>query len=63
MGRKKTPGLYKRGECWHIDKQVFGRRICESTGTNLLEEAEKYLARCIEGLRQVANVGHVYANT
>ncbi|EKE01989.1 MAG: hypothetical protein ACD_21C00011G0014, partial [uncultured bacterium] len=33
------------------------------TGTNLLEEAEKYLARCIEGLRQVANVGHVYANT
>lgn len=52
MGRKRTPGLYKRGECWHIDKQIFGRRICESTGTNSLEEAEKYLARRIEELRQ-----------
>ncbi len=52
MGRKRTPGLYKRGDSWHIDKQVFGRRICESTGTNLLEEAERYLARRIEELRK-----------
>ena len=57
MGRKRTPGLYKRGECWHIDKQVFGKRIRESTGTHLLEEAEKYLAKRIENLRQVAIYG------
>jgi integrase len=57
MGRKKTPGLYKRGECWHVDKQVFGQRIRESTQTNLLEEAEKYLARRIENLRQVVMYG------
>ena len=57
MGRKKTPGLYKRRNSWHIDKQAFGRRICESTGTNLLEEAEKYLARRIENLRQVVMYG------
>lgn len=57
MGRKKTPGLYKRGDCWHIDKRVFGRRICESTFTNSLEEAEKCLARHIEELRQVAVYG------
>ena len=57
MGRKRTPGLYKRGEFWHVDKQVFGKRICESTGTNSLEEAEKYLARRIENLRQVVMYG------
>jgi integrase len=57
MGRKRTPGLYKRGECWHIDKQVFGRRICESTGTNSLEEAERYLAKRLEELRQVVMYG------
>ena len=57
MGRKRTPGLYKRGEFWHVDKQVFGQRICESTETNSLEEAEKYLAKRIENLRQVAVYG------
>lgn len=57
MGRKKTPGLYKRRDRWHIDKQAFGRRICESTGTDSLEEAEKCLARRIEGLRQITIYG------
>jgi integrase len=57
MGRKITPWLYKRGEFWHVDKQVFGQRIRESIGTNSLEEAEKYLARRIENLRQVAIYG------
>ncbi len=51
MGRKKTPGLYKRGEFWHIDKQIFQCRIRESTGAVDLEEAERYLARCIERIR------------
>jgi integrase len=57
MGRKRTPGLYKRGEFWHIDKRVFGRRICESTETSFLEEAEKCLAKRIENLRQVVIYG------
>ncbi len=57
MGRKRTPGLFKRGDFWHIDKQVFGQRIRESIGTNSLEEAEKYLAKRIENLRQVALYG------
>jgi hypothetical protein len=57
MGRKRTPGIYKRRDSWHIDKQVFGHRICESTGSDSLEEAEKYLARRIENLRQVVIYG------
>src|SRR3972149_7532413 len=57
MGRKRTPGLFKRGEAWHVDKQVFGQRIRESAETNSLEEAEKYLANRIENLRQVAVYG------
>lgn len=57
MGRKRTPGLQKRGEYWTIDKKVFGRRICESTGASNLEEAEKYLARRIEEIRQASVYG------
>ena len=51
MGRKRTPGLQKRGSVWCIDKKVFGRRLCESTGTDNLEEAEKFLARRLEEIR------------
>jgi integrase len=57
MGRKKTPGLQKRCGFWHIDKKVFGRRICESTGSDSLEEAEKYLAKRIEDIRQTTIYG------
>ncbi|HFE7691247.1 TPA: tyrosine-type recombinase/integrase, partial [Legionella pneumophila] len=57
MGRKRTPGLQKRGEFWAIDKKVFGRRLCESTGTSDLEEAEKYLARRLEEIRQATVYG------
>jgi integrase len=57
MGRKRTPGLQKRGEFWVIDKKVFGRRLCESTGTSDLEEAEKYLARRLEEIRQAIVYG------
>jgi integrase len=55
MGRKKTSGLVKRGEFWHIDKVIKGRRICQSTGTSKLEEAEEYLAHLTEEYRQ-ANI-------
>ncbi len=57
MGRKRTPGLYKRGEYWQIDKKILGRRICESTGTSELEEAEKYLAKRREEIRQASIYG------
>ena len=57
MGRKRTPGLYKRQGVWHIDKQVNGRRLCESTGAFDLEEAERYLARRIECIRQASVYG------
>lgn len=43
MGRKRTPGLFKRGQYWHIDKTIHGYRLRESTETCNLEEAEKYL--------------------
>jgi hypothetical protein len=54
---KRTPGLQKRGNLWCIDKKIFGQRIRESTGINSLEEAEKYLAKRIENLRQVVTYG------
>ena len=57
MGRKRTPGLTKRGGVWHIDKQIRGRRICESSGTRLLSEAEAYLARRTEEIRQAEVYG------
>lgn len=57
MGRKKIPGLVNRKGIWHIDKIVRGRRICESTGTGDLEEAERYLARRTEELRQAEVYG------
>ncbi len=57
MGRKRTPGLYKRRDIWQVDKKVFGRRLCESTGTGDLEEAETYLARRIEEIRQAQIYG------
>ena len=52
MGRKRNAGLIKRGDVWHIEKQVFGERIRESTGTSDLAQAEIFLARKIEELRQ-----------
>jgi integrase len=57
MGRKKIPGLVMRAGNWHIDKYLFGRRICQSTGTARLEEAEKMLARLMEEVRQAQVYG------
>lgn len=57
MGRKKNPGLVKRAGIWHVDKHISGRRICQSTGTNQLAEAERYLARLIEESRQATIYG------
>jgi len=57
MGRK-SPGLRKRGQIYHLDKQVRGYgRISESTGTGDLEEAERYLAHRLAEIRQAVVYG------
>ena len=48
---KKTPGLTKRNDIWHINKVIKGKRLYESTGTSNLEEAERYLAKRINEFR------------
>lgn len=53
----KTPGLTKIGEIWHIDKRVRGRRLCESTGTSYLREAEIYLTKRLEEIRKAETFG------
>lgn len=57
MGRKRTPGLVNRGGIWHIDKWIEGERVCKSTGTAELAEAERYLARLRETIRQAKIYG------
>jgi integrase len=57
MGRKKISGLINRQGTWHIDKVIRGRRVCESAGTSDIEEAERYLARRMEQLRQAEVYG------
>ena len=57
MGRKRTPGLVRRQGFWHVDKRIGGRRVCQSTGTAELEEAELFLARQIEESRQAQVYG------
>jgi len=57
MGRKRTPGLVRRGAVWHVDKWIGGRRVCQSTGTGRLDEAERFLARLIDEIRQAEVYG------
>jgi integrase len=57
MGRKRSPGLRNRNGIWHIEKQILGRAIHESTGTGDLEAAELILARRIEEVRQAKIYG------
>ena len=57
MARRKAPGLVKRAGIWHIDKRINGRRVCQSTGTGQLEEAERFLARLTEEARQASVYG------
>lgn len=57
MGRKRSPGLRNRGGIWHIEKQILGHKIHESTGTSNLETAELILARRVEAIRQATVFG------
>ena len=51
-------GLVKRGGVWHIKKRIKGHgRLQETTGTSDLREAERYLVRRLEQLRQVLVYG------
>jgi hypothetical protein len=51
--RRRTPGLLLRGGIWHIDKILYGKRICESTRTGDRIEAEALLARRVTQARHV----------
>src|SRR6266446_1059386 len=57
MGNQRTSGLTKRGGIWHIDKQFRGARICESTGTSEIGQAEEYLAKRVMELRETRLYG------
>jgi len=60
MGRTKPAGLQldPRSGIWRIDKRVRGYgRLHESTGSRDLEEAERYLHRRLEQLRQASVYG------
>ncbi len=57
MGRIRTAGLVKRGEIWHIDKKIGGKRLCESTGETELSKAELFLAMRIERARRASIYG------
>ena len=57
MGRVRSVGLQKRNGIWRIDKIISGQRICESCGTGDLEEAERYLAKLSEEIRQASVYG------
>jgi integrase len=54
---KRTPGLRKKGEIWHIEKVIAGQLIRCSTGEKELEQAERYLAQLIEQQRKVKIYG------
>jgi integrase len=47
MANKKTPGLVKRGQIWHIDKRIGQKRIQSSTETGCREDAEAILSHVI----------------
>ena len=58
MARKRTPGLRKRGRIWQIDKRIRGYGVLRvTTGAGDLEEAEHYLARRLEEIRQASVYG------
>jgi integrase len=57
MGYQKTAGLTKRGGVWHIDKQIGGAKLRESTRTSDLKEAEEILAKRVTEIRQARLYG------
>jgi integrase len=60
---RRTPGLLLRSGVWHIDKVIYGKRICASTGTKDLVEAEALLARRVTQARRVHLFGEQIEHT
>lgn len=54
---KKSAGLYKRGGFYHIDKVIYGERICQSTKEKTLKKAEEFLAQIIKEKRDAKIYG------
>lgn len=60
---KRTPGLYRRRKAdgrheWHIDKWIKHHgRLCESTGTDDEQEAQRYLAKRVKEIREASIYG------
>lgn len=57
MGQKLLPGLRWKNGIAQIDKQVDGRRIYESTGARTVSEANRYLTKRLEEIRQATVYG------
>ena len=57
MANTISSGLRKRVKIWHIEKQIFGVRLRKSTYTEHPAEAQRYLARQIEMLREAILYG------
>jgi integrase len=60
---RRPPGLLLRGSVWHIDKVIYGKRICESSGTRDRTEAEALLARRVTQARRVHLFGEQREHT
>jgi hypothetical protein len=63
MSRRRTPGLTKKrlkdGRYeWYIDKRIKGYgRLCESTGTGEIDDAEDILAKRVAEIRRAVVFG------
>ncbi len=57
MGRRSTPGLRLRDGIWHIEKRILGEAVFESCRTGDLSEAERFLARRTEEIRNAKLYG------
>lgn len=67
MGHKRMPGLRLVGDVWHIQKRVRGYgTLRESTQATEIEEAERYLVRRLDEIRQQVVYGmrprHLFAD-
>ena len=60
---RRISGLQFRRGCWYIDKIIYGKRVCESTGTCDLKEAQALLARRIGQAREVHLFGAIRERT
>lgn len=50
--KSKLPGLILVKGVWHLDKQIKGQRICESTGETDYKKAETYALMRINEIRE-----------